>query len=367
MESGRLPTYEPVERYYPPPVSRLRKPTSSLLLCSACLNSVFLHSVMGNTGTGKSSFINLVSGSNLRVSDHLESCTQNIDIGNDFELDGRLVQLLDTPGFDDTHKSEAEIFMHIAVFLEHQYRNGTTLHGVIYLHRISDLRMGGVSTQSLVLFGKMCGDEAFKNVVFATSMWDKVTLEEGENRERQLVTDKEFFKTGLDNHAKVFRYDNTLGSAHRILRAIFENQPRPLLIQRELVDYGLPIRDTAAGREVRRASYELEQRCLRDVECLKQEIAQALKDRDVRGKEELAGELREGEILLARIEREMSDLASEFSHRKALQQIKDSVELGRTRRGRFGWRSTTVPTVAKLVRYENVGKMAVWAGAAGFP
>lgn len=34
-----------------------------------------------------------------------------------FELDGRRVKLIDTPGFDDSDRSDAEIFNQIAEFL----------------------------------------------------------------------------------------------------------------------------------------------------------------------------------------------------------------------------------------------------------
>ena len=34
-----------------------------------------------------------------------------------FELDGRLVTLIDTPGFDDTSKSDSDILRMIAAFL----------------------------------------------------------------------------------------------------------------------------------------------------------------------------------------------------------------------------------------------------------
>ena len=64
-----------------------------------------------------SQFINLVSGSNLRVGDQLESCTTEVEVSMPFEVDGRLVELIDTPGFDDTTTSDADILNMIAVYL----------------------------------------------------------------------------------------------------------------------------------------------------------------------------------------------------------------------------------------------------------
>ena len=90
---------------------------------------------MGATGSGKTSvstgclvvmtrnsfnclqFINLASGSNLRVGMDLASCTAEVQVADKFTLDGRSVTLIDTPGFDDTSRSDTDILRTIAAFL----------------------------------------------------------------------------------------------------------------------------------------------------------------------------------------------------------------------------------------------------------
>ena len=90
---------------------------------------------MGATGSGKTTvsgvysvktarnsrsclqFINLASGSNLRVGIGFESCTAEVQLSDEINLDGRRVVLIDTPGFDDTSKSDTEILQMIAAFL----------------------------------------------------------------------------------------------------------------------------------------------------------------------------------------------------------------------------------------------------------
>jgi hypothetical protein len=64
-----------------------------------------------------SQFINLVSGSNLRVGNQLESCTAEVEVSMPFEVDSRLVELIDTPGFDDMTMSDAYILNMITVYL----------------------------------------------------------------------------------------------------------------------------------------------------------------------------------------------------------------------------------------------------------
>ena len=62
-------------------------------------------------------FINIASDSQLRVGKGLESCTAEIQLSDEFIVDGRRVILIDTPGLDDTNTSDAEILNRIAAFL----------------------------------------------------------------------------------------------------------------------------------------------------------------------------------------------------------------------------------------------------------
>jgi predicted GTPase len=41
-----------------------------------------------------------------------------VELGPSFKLDGRKVILIDTPGFDDTERSDAEVAKIISAFLE---------------------------------------------------------------------------------------------------------------------------------------------------------------------------------------------------------------------------------------------------------
>ena len=47
----------------------------------------------------------------------MESCTDAIHTSKPFELDGVEVTLVDTPGFDDTNKSDAEILAIVCDYL----------------------------------------------------------------------------------------------------------------------------------------------------------------------------------------------------------------------------------------------------------
>jgi predicted GTPase len=62
-------------------------------------------------------FINAVTGSELQVGHGLESCTSEVHLSNSITLRGQEFLLVDTPGFNDTTRTDADILMEISVFL----------------------------------------------------------------------------------------------------------------------------------------------------------------------------------------------------------------------------------------------------------
>ena len=47
----------------------------------------------------------------------LRSCTSKVETGDTFELFGKSITLIDTPGFDDTTMSDTDILKMIALYL----------------------------------------------------------------------------------------------------------------------------------------------------------------------------------------------------------------------------------------------------------
>ena len=154
----------------------------------------------------------------------------------------------------------------------------TTLAGVIYVHRISDNRFGGITGRNFSLFRKLCGESTLRNVVLVTNMWERGSWEYNEARENELSS--RFFKPALDKGAQMVRHHNTAQSAHDIIRMITRNHPVVLQIQRELVDEHKDIIDTAAGEDVSRELGELTRRHKDELKTLKEEMMQALMEKD---------------------------------------------------------------------------------------
>lgn len=52
------------------------------------------------------------------VSKKRESCTKNVQACNAFEVDGRTVELVDTPGFSDSKMTDTQVLEKIATWLK---------------------------------------------------------------------------------------------------------------------------------------------------------------------------------------------------------------------------------------------------------
>ncbi|EED77433.1 predicted protein, partial [Postia placenta Mad-698-R] len=215
-------------------------------------DAVYTSRLMGTTGSGKTTFTNLVSGSSLPVGTTLESSTKEIQFAK-FELDGEHIVLIDTPGFDNTDRSQADVLNQFATFLERRdNRGGARLSGVIYLHRISDNRIGRITMDSYRLFQKLCGNTSMSNVVITTTMWASVTEPLGRRLpdipKSQHLVHRESVKSRIN--ARLHRHIDTAESARNIIRDILHHVPRTLLVQQEMVDQHKPVPDTQAGNEL---------------------------------------------------------------------------------------------------------------------
>lgn len=100
---------------------------------------------------------------------------------------------MDTPGFDDSARSDAEVLKEASAWLARSYASSVRLSGIIYLHRINQPRMQGSAKSNILLFRQLCGDNALQNVVLATTWWDVVEEGLGVSREQELMDKREFW------------------------------------------------------------------------------------------------------------------------------------------------------------------------------
>jgi len=219
--------------------------------------------------------------------------------------------LIDTPGFDDTQVSDMDILKRIARFLEASYKGGDMLTGVLYFHRISDLRTGGTPARTFRMLRKLCGDETLKNVVIVTNMWGEVDPQVGEAREAQVTSDDLFFKPALDKGAQIVRHANTFPSARAVIRLVLNNHPLPLRIQEELVIEHKDISETGAGEEVNQTLDAQIERHEREMRLFREEMGRAVRDKDERVEKEIEAENKEQENI-AKFQNDASRFESDY-------------------------------------------------------
>ncbi|KAI6044167.1 P-loop containing nucleoside triphosphate hydrolase protein [Pisolithus marmoratus] len=208
---------------------------------------------MGPTGVGKSTFVDRAFGRpDVGAGHDLKSYTKEMRPLRYPHSDGiRNIVLVDTPGFDDTFMTDAQILRQIAHWLNTTYKKNIKLSGILYLHRISDNRVSGTPLRNYNMFKELCGKDNFKNVILVTTMWDEVAEEVGSAREKELRSD--FWRSMISLGSSVYRFEGTMESAWKIINSLSvapPSQRRPLQIQREMVDEHVPLHRTAAGRAV---------------------------------------------------------------------------------------------------------------------
>ncbi|KAG8954092.1 hypothetical protein FRC03_011572 [Tulasnella sp. 419] len=280
---------------------------------------VILIAVMGATGAGKSTFINTTAGSNLVVGDSLESETKDIAIA-EFDYRNHRIVLIDTPGFDDTNLSNTDILQTIAGWLEFAHEKGSRLNGLLYLHRITDNRVSGMSYRNMNLFYKLCGANAMKNVVLCTTMWNMVDATKGESRERELLS--KFWNAMTEEGATSARHDGTRISSLEIMDRLLDLPPITLDIQAALAE-GVPLLETAAGKEINKELLAMQAKYVREIQVLKQEMEKALEEQNFKAHKMLMEERQRSEAKLAEKQKEQEKLSSTFMSDIAL--LKETV------------------------------------------
>ncbi|KAI6100464.1 P-loop containing nucleoside triphosphate hydrolase protein [Pisolithus croceorrhizus] len=275
--------------------------------------SVKTVAIMGPTGSGKSTFINSLvpsgigSCSGIRVGHTLQSETSKVQ---PIELDngnGLSFKLVDTPGFDDSREgiTDIDVLSMIATFLLEEEKR-STLAGLIYMHRISDTRMGGTARRNLKMFHKLCGPNSLKNVVIITTMWDKVTPGEGKRRERELQSSETLFKPLLDGGAAMRRHDGTRTSALGIINHLLHMQDHATTqIAQELLYEKKGLEETAAGAEIQKELRTIMQKHAADIKSFEEELKSATA---VSTKEEIALQKKELEQSVNKLNQQIEDL-----------------------------------------------------------
>jgi len=142
--------------------------------------------------------------------------------------------------------------------------------------------------KNLRMFKKLCGAKGLSCVVLATTMWSQVTPEEGERREKELISKQEFWGEMIKQGSAVMRQDRAEVSAIQIVQYILKKRRRMVLDIQEEMASGKTLDETSAGRELEaeleriRKQHEVEMRELRE------DMLEAQRQNDKQSQKEIA-------------------------------------------------------------------------------
>ena len=86
------------------------------------------------------------------------------------------VFLADVPGFGDSHSDgfDADVLISIVDWLGFMRKIDIKFSGIIYLHEITDDRVGGVARLRIKMLQDMVGADRMANVLFVSTRWEEV-------------------------------------------------------------------------------------------------------------------------------------------------------------------------------------------------
>jgi hypothetical protein len=222
--------------------------------------------VMGETGAGKSYFVKALAPDNesVVVGHSMKSCSSphtrfnsvfltsgtgtQISMGVHSMVGGTDVYLVDTPGFNDTVRSNGDIILEISKGLLAQKALGMKLMGIIYLHDITQYKWTGALKRQLKIVKLIAGQENFKHILLVTTKWgDEARKDEFEDRQAELEDD--YWEDLVGKGARVLKFDGTAESAKGIVSQLNSNVDVELALQRQMTTGPhVHLNDTEVGK-----------------------------------------------------------------------------------------------------------------------
>ncbi|KAF6824236.1 hypothetical protein CMUS01_10337 [Colletotrichum musicola] len=262
------------------------------------------------------------------------SRTQEVTLYPVNHAPNRTVWLVDTPGFDDTNLNDTDVLKEIATWSTNSYRKNVKLHGIIYLHRISDTRMTGSGMRNLAIFRKLCGPDALEHVVLATTMWESVDAQIGNRREGELRARSEYWGDMIASGSMILRHGNNRESAMRLIDHFVDKPAEAattvLDLQKEMVDKSLSMAMTAAGQSVDGGLLKQSKQFEKKLTDLQQELADARQSNDRKMADLFERERQKTQAQLFELAQQREDLQVTLDR---LMQTKEKMKRRRTGRG----------------------------------
>ena len=145
--------------------------------------------------------------------------------------------------------SEYGVLAEISAWTSSAYMNGILLSGIIYLCNVNWAIMRDEAVRDLKTLQNLCGPSALQNVLLTTTQWSKANPLDGRSREETLRARCGWGEL-VTQGAAIERFLGTRESGLKLIHKLMKNEPKPLLIQHQIVNEAKALEETDAGKEM---------------------------------------------------------------------------------------------------------------------
>lgn len=226
---------------------------------------------------------------------------------------GKRVFLLDTPGFNDTRRDDAEVLRDITFVLAQLHRRAVPVAGLVYCHDITRNRFEGSHVRMLRVFREAIGPAAYGHVVLLSTKWQTLGSWGGEAWNKAVAHEAELIGTDAywgdlaRGGAVPMKWDGSAATALEVVdhvEALQSRAGRPTLrVQTEMVQERKELQNTNAGQIIFEALVGEERKFSAKLAELHAEFEAALKHKNEQHAAELQSQRAEMEAKI----RDMSD------------------------------------------------------------
>lgn len=246
-----------------------------------------------------------------------------------YPLPDSQIFIIDTPGFDDSKRSDTDILQSIASCLA-DLREGLIfegqeidLSGIIYMHPINQMRMDGPGLKNLRMLLRLAGNDNMKNLTLVTSKWGTEDANKAEDRESELINNVKFWKEPIAKGATMKRFEDSRRSALEIFDAAIMGGRFTPQLTREYVIEGKELCKTAAGRAIDEDLAKAREEQEMALETLREEHDNVLRTHRAELADELGLQARQLEVELKSVDDEMDRLRTT---REEVQEREDELD-----------------------------------------
>jgi len=189
-------------------------------------------------------------------------------------------------------------------------RNRIWVTGVLFLHRITDNKFTQTARRISDMLKSLCGAAAMNHLMLCTTMWDKVSQEEGDERLDELC-DTGAWKDMIANGASIGLISSVSPTAAADAEAIVNElilnvQPVELAIQDEMINQGKTVAQTGAGKVLTEHLREAREEAEREMQAIRETMRKENEAITAKANQALLAQEREVERLKKLTEEQIS-------------------------------------------------------------